>query len=467
MWKTKYKKKLTVVTALLIICFLTLIGTTLSKIGFTPMNHEDYQSSRKYSLRIRDDKAYYQKIMGNIYDNTGYPIFMTDSVIDKASINYHESYSHLLGNPHIEDYGLFSSYYQTLTDDKADDITEHKGYSLVLTINDELQQYAYSQTKGKRASIVVLKRHSGELLAMTSTYEESFDLGCDLDDSLLTRYNNAYEPIWQNEALHAYAPGSCQKIVTAAMGYENGLDDYTFDDLGYVEYDGNRIYNNDKAVYGNGLDMTTAFCASSNSYFASLMNTVDNSTLHNTSSKLRLDYTFETDFGVFANYLSYGWRSGDSSRFSRGLLGIGQKSELSSVGLALVTQAVIDNEIYLPHVVKSTSYNGKDGSLQTANINQEQLLDSGMLSDDTCAKVSLLMETAARSSGYQLSSNIIGAKSGTAEIIVDGVNTNRATLVAYDNNYIVVVSVIEQGAYGIGNKDIMENIFDYLSGRQA
>ena len=41
--------------------------------------------------------------------------------------------------------------------------------------------------------------------------------------------------------------------------------------------------------------------------------------------------------------------------------------------------------------------------------------------------------------------------------------TNRATLVAYDENYIVVVSRIEAGSYGIGNKSIMEDLFDYLS----
>lgn len=431
------------------------------------MSQEDYQNSRNEYSKIKDDKAYYQKVLGDIYDTNGYPVLMTDTVIDDTVFSYHPSYSHLLGNPKIQDYGLLSRYYSTLTDDNAKDAVEHKGYSLSLTIDDELQQYAYSQTEGERASVVVLKRHSGELLTLTSTYEEEFSLGCELTDDLLTRYNNSDEPIWQNEALHAYAPGSCQKIVTAAMGYEIGLDDYTIDDVGYVEYDGNRIYNNDKAVYGKGLDMTTAFCVSSNSYFAALMNAVDNNTLHKLCAALRLDSSFETDFGTFTNYYSYGWRSGDSSRFSRGLLGIGQNSELSSVGLALVTQAVIDNEIYQPHIVKNTCYVDKEGILQTVNSTNEEILDSGMLSDDTSAKVRLLMETAAHSSRYQLSDNILGAKSGTAEIKVDDTDTNRATLVAYDENYIVVISKIEEGSYGISNKIIMENIFDYLSRYEA
>ena len=463
MWKTKYKKKLTVVTALMTACFLILTGMTLSKIGVTPMSHEDYEGSRDNILKIKTDKAYYQKVLGDIYDTNGYPIFVTESVTEEASIEYHPSYSNLLGNPHIADYGLFSRYYETLTDDRVDDISEHKGYSITLTLDDELQQYAYSMTEGSRASIVVLKRHSGELLAITSTYSEPFILGCNLDDATLEKYNNASEPIWENEALHAYAPGSCQKIVTAAMGYESGLDDYTIDDIGYVEYDERRIYNNEEKIYGGGLDMQTAFTVSSNTYFASLMNEIDKNSIHRLCSELKLDYSFDTDFGPFTNYFSYGWRSSDSSRYSRGLLGIGQKSELSAVGMALVTQAVIDNELYLPHIVKNTCYVDKNGYLQIADSTEEELINSGMLSNDTSAKVRSLMETAAHSSGYQLSEDILGAKSGTAEVTINDEKTNRASLAAYDDNYIVVVSKIEAGAYGISNKNIMENIFDYLA----
>ena len=62
-----------------------------------------------------------------------------------------------------------------------------------------------------------------------------------------------------------------------------------------------------------------------------------------------------------------------------------------------------------------------------------------------------------------IAGNILGAKSGTAEISMNDTFTNRATLVAYDENYIVVVSRIEAGSYGIGNKSIMEDLFDYLS----
>lgn len=463
MWKPKYKKKLTVVTALMTACFMILTGMTLSKIGITPMSHEDYEGSRENILKIKTDKAYYQKVMGDIYDTNGYPIFVTDTIIEKASIQYHPAYSNLLGNPHIADYGLISRYFDTLTDDSAEDTIKHKGYSMQLTLDDELQQYAYSMTEGTRASIVVLKRHSGELLAMTSTYTEPFALGCDLDETTLEKYNNANEPIWRNEALHAYAPGSCQKIVTAAMGYETGLDDYTIDDIGYVEYDGEKIYNNEEEEYGEGLDMETAFTVSSNTYFASLMNEIDKNSVHRLCLDLRLDYSFDTDFGSFTNYFSYGWRSGDSSRFSRGLLGIGQRSELSAVGMAMVTQTVIDNELYLPHIVKNTCYVDKNGYLQVADVTKEELIDSGMLKNDTSAKVRSLMETAAHSSGYQLSDDILGAKSGTADIDINNEKTNRASLVAYDDNYIVVVSKIEAGAYGISNKNIMENIFDYLA----
>ena len=464
MWKAKYKQKIKIVSALLVLSFLCLTGMTLSRIGLTPLNHQDYTKSRDFSVVVRKDKALYTQIMGDIYDRNGFPILATDQAVTEAPFSYEKSYSHLLGNPYFKDYGLISRYYDTLMDAKSKDAVPGKGTSLTLTLDDQLQQYAYSLTQGSRAAVVVLKRHSGELLALTSTYEEDFDLGSSPDQAVIKSYNEAYEPIWQPEYLNSYCPGSCQKIVTAAMGSEAGLNDFCIDDVGYVDYGNDRlIYNNNQSVYGDGLDEATAFCVSSNTYFAEMMNEIGIAQVRELSSQMKLNAYYQTDFGEVHNSFADGWRTRDMNRYRFGLLGIGQESSLSAVGLAMVTQMCIDNEMYVPHVVRNTCYVDKEGVLCTASFNMEELIGSGMLQDSSCRRVRELMETAAHSSGYALSGNILGAKSGTAEIALDDTFTNRASLVAYDENYIAVVSRIENGAYGISNKYIMESLFDQLS----
>lgn len=459
MWKTQYKTKMKITSIILVLCFLTLIGATLSRVGVVAMNEKDYYNSRDAFGRISENKAYYEQILGDVYDTKGKPILVNDTVIDSSCLNYHKSYSHLLGNIHLVDNGLLNRNFKVLTDKKAHDIVDNKGYSLSLTLNDDLQKFTYSLTQGKRASIVVIKRHSGEILALTSTYEEDFDLSGELNEDKLSQYNSASESIWLPEYLNSYPPGSCQKVFSSAVAYETGMENYTINDTGSISYDGAKISNSGGAVYGNNLNISDAFCVSSNTYFASLFNNTETGVIRKLSSDLLLNSSIETDFGTIKNYFSFN----EYTDFEIGLMGIGQKNELSCVGMAFMVQGCIDNEIYRPHVIKNTCITDKNGYNVVIDSTQEEILASGMLSDNTCSNIRLLMETAAKSDAYLLSDNILGAKSGTAEIIIDGVYTDRASLVSYNENYIAVVSKIESGSFGISNKDVMEKIFKKLS----
>ena len=70
-----------------------------------------------------------------------------------------------------------------------------------------------------------------------------------------------------------------------------------------------------------------------------------------------------------------------------------------------------------------------------------------------------LMETAADS--YGMSDHVSGAKTGTAEMVIDGTETGQANMAAYDETYIVVVS--KNGSdFGISNKDVIEKLFNKL-----
>ena len=183
-------------------------------------------------------------------------------------------------------------------------------------------------TEGEQASIVVLNRHSGEILALTSTYQQDFDLGSTLTDEMLAAYNNSGEPVWTPD-----------------------------------------------------------------------------------------------------------------------------------VGLAMLTQGVIDNELFRPHVTKAVCYSDNSNTLQISEKTEEERIAGDMLSDETCSRVRSLMETAADS--YGMSDHVSGAKTGTAEMEIDGAETGRANMAAYDETYIVVVS--KNGSdFGISNKDVIEKLFNKL-----
>lgn len=457
MWKRNYSNKLKIVSILITVCFMFLIGAALSRGGVVAMNHDSYVAKTKTTKKLNDDKVQYKTVLGNVYDAKGAPILESSETIDKSKYEYNKSYSHLLGSVSLSNDAYLSNNWETLTDTSAPDAVDNKGYSVMLTINNDLQQFAYEQTEGTRASVVVLKRHSGELVAMTSTYQQDFDLGSDITDEEIAAYNNCGESVWVPEYLNSYPPGSCQKIFSSAVAYETGNGDYTIDDTGEISYGGDKICNFEKKAYGSGLDMEKAFSVSANTYFASLFNKTDVGDIRRLSDALKLNDSIETDFGKINNNFSFG----GYSDFDVGLLAIGQKNELSSVGMAMMTQGVIDNEIYQPHVTKATCYSDKNGELKTKETTKENLLTSGILKDGTSEQVRQLMENTAHSDGYGLSDNILGAKTGTAEIEIDGTYTDRASMVAYDEDYIVVVSKIES-SMGISNKDLVEKIFKKL-----
>ena|GEM_PF-1731323 len=455
MWKKKYSRKIKIVSILITASFVFLIAATLSKGGIMALNHEEYKTIEDTFKKIKEDKKLYTVIPGNIYDENSIPVMVSTQTVDKEPCVYDKSYSHLLGNIFLNDDAYINNHRDILLKESSNEKTAHKGCSVMLTLNNNLQRFAYSLTEGEQAGTVVLKRHSGEILALTSTYKQKFNLGGTISAEQMSKYQCCDEPVWTPEYLNSYPPGSCQKIFSAAVAFETANGDFTIDDTGSVDTGGDRIFNCGGAAYGANLTIEKAFVVSSNTYFASLFNNVDIGEIRRLSDSLMLNQSIKTDFGTIQNTFSFG----NYSSFDVGLLGIGQKNELSAVGLAVMTQGVIDNEIYRPHVTKAVCYMDNNNVVKITENIKEEKISSGMLSDETCLKVQGLMDAAADS--YELSNNISGAKTGTAEMDVDGAATGRANMVAFDENYIVVVSKAGN-EFGISNKEIVEKLFRKL-----
>lgn len=109
------------------------------------------------------------------------------------------------------------------------------GHSLVLTIDQtlqfmaerELEQLMHSPTKPRRASILIMNPHTGEILALAS--RPTFDPN---------RFAEFPPEVWGNPVVRdAYEPGSTFKIITAAAALEEGVvkPEDKFYDPGYLQ----------------------------------------------------------------------------------------------------------------------------------------------------------------------------------------------------------------------------------------
>jgi peptidoglycan glycosyltransferase len=107
---------------------------------------------------------------------------------------------------------------------------EPEGGSVVLTIDDQVQQTAYNALAGKRGAVVALDPRTGAILAMASS--PSFDPN-PLASHDPDQVNRAYQQLNQrsdapllNRAINqTYPPGSTFKVITTAAALSSG--DYT------------------------------------------------------------------------------------------------------------------------------------------------------------------------------------------------------------------------------------------------
>ncbi len=454
-----YTKKIKIVSFVIALLFLIAIVFTASRSGLIIINESDYNSVTDVKTTIAIDKKSYETVMGDILDRNYTSVMENTVVMSDGPGEYHKSYSHLLGRIDMNYNGLLNKNYEELTNKNADDIVKDKGYSISLTLNDTLQKFCYENTEGKRCSVVVMDRNSGELLALTSTYKQDFDMGTPvLDEEKLEQYNKSSEPVWLPEYLNAYPPGSTLKIFSSCVACENEMEGYTIDDVGYFECsNGTRLYNNGQVAFGNGLDLPTAFTVSSNSYFASLFKELGVSKLRDASVKFMMNDQIKTDFGLIDGTFAFG----NYTDMDIASLGFGQgQSLMSSVSIAMMTQGALEGQIYRPHVIKNICYKDKDGIIVEKKATKEDVIASKVVSKQTSETVRTLMNNNARSSEYDLPDFVLGAKTGTADLPDGG---NRAVIVGFDERYIVVISQIEDNLYGISNRSLLVDIFDKIN----
>lgn len=448
-------KKIIRVLVVVSLMFLSLVTYLL----YFNMFRAEEVASNSYNKRQWEDEKFVKR--GSIYDCDGEVLAETKINGDERIRVYPKGhlYSHIIGY-HSKVYGkshLEMKYDRELLGKGDINISFNElrsGYDLNLTIDNDLQNYAYNQLGGRRGAVVALEPSTGKILAMVSypdfdpsakSLEESWKYIVEREDSpLLARATNGL-----------YAPGSTYKIVTASSAYMAGYDSTTFDDQGAFEADGLKVENYDGKSYGS-IDLRQAFEYSSNFAFCTIGYELGADTVLSTAEAFGVNKSIEMDLPVSKSRIEYKkMYDADAA-----LVSIGQGQLLMTpLHVAMIGATVANGgKMMKPYLVdKITASSG----VSLGTTRPQQLYQP--ISAQTAAYLSdLMVGVVKRGTGTraQISGITVAGKTGTAENETKNDHSWFVGFAPAENPQIAVAVLLEYdgGAGGTNAAPIARNV---------
>lgn len=306
---------------------------------------------------------------------------------------------------------------------------------VVLTIDKDIQkiaEVALAESRIKSGAAVVMKVHTGEILAMASVPE--YDPN-NVANSLL-----AENSPFVNKALMSYSVGSIFKPIVAATALENGISsDFEYECKGEIKV-GDRIFRcYDNKSHGK-VDMTEALTVSCNTYFINLISKIDVDFLLKLCKNMGLGSVIDLAPSVKSSAGALPTRQSLYIRGNLANFAFGQGDVLASpLQIASVYHTLATGNVIKPKVVMGfTNYMG----LMTKEPESTSLK---VLSDKTVVKLRQMLGAVSESSASKSSLMKTAGKTGTAQ---SGTFVNEKEILrtwfagffpANNPNYVVVV----------------------------
>ena len=366
----------------------------------------------------------------------------------------HECYQRLIGFSTGLMYGqsgLRSIYHEELwTPDKK----TSKGATFTLTTNSEIQSIAYeeisSYSEGESCA-VVLENKTGKVIALASA-NSKYNL--DYNNITPESYAKAAEvdgyfvDSWNTMA----APGSVMKAATALSIAEKGLNEEIYHDTGTELIDGYAFKNYGTQSYGD-VSLNKGVQHSINTYFAHMGLKVGSFALRDAYERFMIGKTLKLDFATVKSAHNL---DNDVSKTNIAATAFGQgKLMLTPINIALIAQSIANDGIMLkPYVVDSVVTDSKDTLVKGKTEKLSKIGDKDVVK---IIKEALYLTA----DSYEIDAKYnIGAKSGTAQM---GNGLNRASFMAFNDDYTVVIVVNNTSRMGGSLKSSVLRIFDALS----
>lgn len=320
------------------------------------------------------------------------------------------------------------------------------GNNLNLTINDELQEYAYEQLDGRDGAIVAMEPTTGQILAMVSLPDFNPET---IEKDWPSMMEDENSPFLARATQGLYPPGSTYKIVTAAGVYDNGMTTETFDDEGLFKKDDVTVYNYNKESFGK-LDIKTAFEVSSNYVFCTLGYEMGADAVKAEAEKFGVNKSFDFDIPVSQSQIQYK----KMTDLDGALVSIGQGGlVMTPLHVAMMASAVANNgKMMKPYLVETvTTENGTIIGQTKPSV----LYDSiGTACADYIEDMMIGVVEDGTGTGAQISGITVAGKTGTAENETD---KDHAWFVGYapvENPTICVAVVLENAATSGGKSAV-------------
>jgi len=330
-------------------------------------------------------------------------------------------------------------------------VSATSGYNINLTIDVNIQliveralNKALNEQAGKKASCIVMKANTGEIVAMS--IKPSFDLNNIPRDNI----NELMSMVKNSTVVDIYEPGSTFKIITVATALATGatsLNDY-FYCPGYCIVDGERI-KCWKSIGHGSQTLAKGFANSCNCVFTALAQRVGLTNFY--------DYVKNFGYGTASGIEISGESSGMLMKQSLvktvdlARMGFGQAIAVTQLQhITAACASVNGGTLYQPYLIKSiTDKNG--------NIIKEYspIAKKKIISQEISNIVNELMELAVNKTGKYIfiSGYNVGGKTGTTQKYEDGkiaqgkyISSFIGTYPADNPEYVVLFAVDEPGA---------------------
>ncbi len=124
-------------------------------------------------------------------------------------------------------------------------VAPNPGTNVITTIDQDLQQIAYTHLKGRRGAVVFMDVETGAIRVMCSSpsYDNNIFVSKAKAKQIASVMLNPYAPLLNRAISAAYPPGSTFKVVTAAAGLDIGAISYDTEFVcrGALDYAGRRF----------------------------------------------------------------------------------------------------------------------------------------------------------------------------------------------------------------------------------
>ena len=440
--------------------FSLLFFIVISSLVYFLVFKSEYYANHELNRRVFEERNKY--IRGSILDRNGEVLSYTqkEDKTQKRIYNYGEVFLHPLGYFHdrygmsgIENYmdeylrehqGIFSRIKNFFTRKE-----EIHGNDIKLTLNKDIQLYAYDILGNNKGAIVVMNPNTGEIYSLVS--KPSFNPNY-IDETWEEVVNDKNAPLYNRALNGKYPPGSTFKVITLVSAIENikGVLTKRFKDDGFISFNENeRLYNQNQKAYGE-ITLKEAFVKSSNVVFGNLSLEMGNSILKDCAEKFYFNKDLYLEGGSISKSYFPALNKNEIGLIAQS--GIGQGSILSTPIQMCIVSSIVANGGVLkrPYMVSEILNNEK----YILKKNKARTLYRVMKKNISNILKEYMREVVTINLSHISELNEIKAagKTGTSDYKKDGVDGIPHSwfigFAPYDNPKVSIAVIVEEGGEG-------------------